>query len=98
MNLGALTPEALIDLVVVDSELGRSGGGPPTTSENNLDHFCLQLKPIPEAKISEHLLNRGINAGSFADRYGAQGLGRSIYIEDPEGNTVELRSALSSNP
>ena len=89
---------ALIDLVVVDSELGKLGGRAPTQSENNLDHFCLQLKPISETEISEHLLNRGIDAGNFADRYGAQGLGRSIYIEDPEGNTVELRSALLSNP
>jgi glyoxylase I family protein len=87
---------ALIDLVVVDSELGKAGGGAPTQNENNLDHFCLQLKSISETDISKYLLSRGINAGNFADRYGAQGLGRSIYIEDPEGNTVELRSALSS--
>jgi len=85
---------ALIDLVTVDSDLGRMGGGAPTESENNLDHFCLQLKPISEIEIEKHLSEQGINEGSFHDRYGAQGVGKSIYIKDPEGNTVELRSQI----
>ncbi len=83
---------ALIDLVAVDSDLGRMGGGAPTKTENSMDHFCLQLKPILEIEIEKHLKKHGIVVGSFQDRYGAQGLGKSIYIEDPEGNTVELRS------
>ncbi len=83
---------ALIDLVVVDSQLGRSGGGAPTLTENNLDHFCLQLEPVSEAEIKSHLLSHGIEVGKFEERYGAQQLGRSIYIKDPEGNAVELRS------
>jgi glyoxylase I family protein len=85
---------ALIDLVTVDSELGRMGGGAPTETENNLDHFCLQLKPISETEIEKHLSEYGIDEGSFHDRYGAQGVGKSIYIKDPEGNTVELRSQI----
>ena len=85
---------ALIDLVTVDSELGRMGGGAPTETENNLDHFCLQLKPISETEIEKHLSEFGIDEGSFHDRYGAQGVGKSIYIKDPEGNTVELRSQI----
>lgn len=84
--------DALIDLVTVDGELGRKGGGPPADSENNLDHFCLQLEPISEAEIAAHLQARGIDPGPFEDRYGAEGMGRSVYIRDPEGNTVELRS------
>ena len=85
---------ALIDLVTVESDLGRMGGGAPTATENNLDHFCLQLKPISEIEIEKHLSEHGIDAGSFLDRYGAQGVGKSIYIKDPEGNTVELRSQI----
>jgi len=85
---------ALIDLVVVDSELGRLGGGSPTPTENNLDHFCLQLKSVSEEEIKSHLKSFGIEAGDFSKRYGAQGFGQSIYIKDPEGNVVELRSQL----
>lgn len=82
---------ALIDLVTVDGRLGKMGGGPPTKSENNLDHFCLQLKPVSEAEIKEYLKAHGIEMGEFDERYGAQGFGSSIYVKDPEGNTVELK-------
>jgi catechol 2,3-dioxygenase-like lactoylglutathione lyase family enzyme len=82
---------AMIDLVTVDGQLGKMGGGPPGSTENNVDHFCLQLIPVPEDAIKSHLESNGIKVGTFAERYGAQGLGNSIYIKDPEGNTVELR-------
>ena len=83
---------SLIDLVVVDSQLGALGGGAPTLTENNLDHFCLQLKPISESDITQYLLSHNIPVGDFSRRYGAQGFGPSLYIKDPEGNTVELKS------
>ena len=90
---------ALIDLVEVDSNLGRLGGDAPTNKDNNMDHFCLQIKAASEQSIIDYLnhqpafgqgLGDGLNEG-FAERYGATGLGRSIYIQDPDGNTVELR-------
>ena len=82
---------ALIDLVDVDSKLGRAGGGPPTEQNNNMDHFCLQLKPQSEEEISRYLASHGIETGPFERRYGAQGFGNSVYLLDPDGNTVELR-------
>ena len=82
---------ALIDLVVVDSKLGSVGGGAPTKTERNVDHFCLQIRSMPEAEIINHLEKHGIKVGDFASRYGAQGLGSSLYIQDPESNVVELR-------
>jgi glyoxylase I family protein len=85
---------SLIDLVAVDSKLGRVGGGPATESENNMDHFCLQLKSLPEDQISRHLTSHGIKVGQFERRYGAQGYGNSIYLHDPEGNMVELRNRI----
>ena len=89
---------ALIDLVNVDSQLGRMGGGAPTKTENNVDHFCLQLKSISEKEIRDHLQGHGIAVGEFNERYGAQGLGMSVYVQDPEGNTVELRSTRQGRP
>ena len=86
--------DALIDLVSVDSELGRRAGGAVSKTDNNLDHFCLQIKSMPEQDIIRHLLSFGVAVESFKQRYGAQGFGNSIYIIDPEGNTVELKNKI----
>lgn len=85
---------SLIDLVVVDSQLGAFGGGAPSLTENSLDHFCLQLKPISESEIKQHLRSHDVSVDDFSKRYGAQGFGPSLYIKDPEGNTVELKSQI----
>ncbi|EHH3078167.1 VOC family protein [Vibrio vulnificus] len=82
---------ALIDLVTVDSKLGRQGGRAPEQEGRNLDHFCLQITPRDEQEILDFLTLHGVQVEDFANRYGAQGFGRSIYLSDPEGNTVELK-------
>jgi len=87
---------ALIDLVTVDSELGKLGGRPPSSEGKNLDHFCLQVKTISAKEISTHLSSFGLKLDDFSLRYGAQGFGESLYIQDPEGNVVELKSQISS--
>ena len=81
---------SLIDLVPVDSELGRKGGGPPGAARN-MDHFCLQVEPFDEAAIRRQLTERGYAPGPVEARYGARGDGPSIYVDDPEGNMVELK-------
>jgi catechol 2,3-dioxygenase-like lactoylglutathione lyase family enzyme len=82
---------ALIDLVPVDSELGRAGGAAPGAEGRNLDHFCLRIEPFDAEAIADYLDRRGITAGPVKTRYGAGGRGPSIYIEDPEGNVIELK-------
>lgn len=82
---------AIIDLVPLDSELGRLGGAGPAAEGRNLDHFALRIEPFDEASLRDHLAAHGINAGKVEARYGAEGEGPSIYIEDPDGNTVELK-------
>lgn len=82
---------ALIDLVTVDGELGKQGGRAPQLEGRNLAHFCLQITPRDEQEILDYLTQHGVELSSFVERYGAQGFGRSIYIADPEGNTVELK-------
>jgi catechol 2,3-dioxygenase-like lactoylglutathione lyase family enzyme len=53
----------------------------------NMDHICLVVEPtdldevaaaFPGSTRAEHL-------------YGAQGYASSVYIADPDGNTIELR-------
>jgi len=60
----------------------------PRTGEN-ADHICLVVEPIDLDALKA--------SGRFdvlegpAVRFGAQGNGTSLYVRDPDGNTVELR-------
>jgi catechol 2,3-dioxygenase-like lactoylglutathione lyase family enzyme len=87
---------ALIDIVAVDSVLGRKGGAAPEETGNNMDHFCLQIDKIDESMLTDYLKANNVSFSDFERRYGAEGYGRSIYIRDPEGNVVELRSIAPS--
>jgi catechol 2,3-dioxygenase-like lactoylglutathione lyase family enzyme len=82
----------LIDLVTLDGPIGREGGAGPARQGHNLDHFCLRLARFDETALRAHLASHGVPAGATADRYGAEGTGASIYIRDPDGNTVELKA------
>ena len=82
---------SLIDLVTIDSKLGRAGGAAPGLEGRNMDHFCLRVEPFDEAAIRSQLARHGYAAGAVESRYGAQGEGPSIYLRDPEGNGVELK-------
>jgi len=82
---------SMLDLVPVDGKLGAMGGAPPGREGRNLDHFCFRVEPFDETAIRATLAAHGIEAGPTAPRFGAEGEGPSIYITDPEGNTVELK-------
>ena len=82
---------SLIDFVPVDGKLGRIGGAPPGREGRNLDHLCLRIDPFDATEVAGQLKGTGIDVGSGQSRYGAEWVGPSIYVKDPEGNTVELR-------
>jgi catechol 2,3-dioxygenase-like lactoylglutathione lyase family enzyme len=71
---------AIIDLV--QAEAG-------TTKSPNIDHFCLVVEPLDWQQV--------VDSGEFTvldgpgSRFGAQGSAQSLYVGDPDGNTVELR-------
>ena len=73
---------AMIDLVPKgeDEDMG-----------NNMDHFAVRIAEMDVAALTAHLQRHGIDAGEVRRRYGAEGYGSSIYITDPDGNTVELK-------
>jgi len=72
---------ALIDLVEADPGAGR-----------NMDHLCLQVgEPFDADAIVAHLRKHNVAVGEIRTRFGAEGNGVSIYLTDPEGNTVELK-------
>ncbi|GCD39978.1 VOC family protein [Streptomyces chrestomyceticus] len=72
-----VSPTTIIDLV--EGERG----------ESNVDHICLVVEPLDWQQV--------IDSGVFTvvdgpgRRYGARGDAQSVYVLDPDGNTVELR-------
>jgi glyoxylase I family protein len=82
---------ALIDLIEVGSPLGKLGGAGPGDEGRNVDHFALWLPDFDEPALRAHLELHGVESGSVEPRYGAQGIGPSMYIRDPDSNVVELK-------
>ncbi len=89
---------ALIDIVPVTSALGQVGGSPPPIEKSgrNLDHFCLRIEPFDIATLRAHFTHHDVPYRESESVYGAEGFGPSFYIEDPEGNTVELKGPASN--
>ncbi len=60
----------------------------PRTGEN-ADHLCLVVEPVDLDAVKAS--GRFEVVDGPATRFGARGNGTSLYVEDPDGNTVELR-------
>ncbi|SEK61048.1 Catechol 2,3-dioxygenase [Variovorax sp. YR750] len=83
---------SLIDLVTPDGPLGRQGGALAGTEGRNVDHLCLRIEPFDEAAIRALMAQNGVAVhGEVQNNFGAEGNGPSIYIADPDGNSVELK-------
>jgi glyoxylase I family protein len=74
---------SLVDLMRADRHLENGVG--------NMDHFALRIEPFDEPSLRSHLERYGVKVGPVVFRSGADGRGPSVYIQDPEGNTVELK-------
>jgi len=70
-----VTPETLIDLFPAE----RTG--------ENMNHFCLVIEPVD----LDALAARFPGARRADGLFGAQGYSSSLYVQDPDGNTIELR-------
>jgi glyoxylase I family protein len=78
---------SLIDLVPASG----SPGAAEQAAGRNMDHFALRVDGFDAAALAAHLRRHGVAVGEVRERYGAQGYGPSLYISDPDGNTVELK-------
>jgi catechol 2,3-dioxygenase-like lactoylglutathione lyase family enzyme len=71
--------ETIVDLIPGERGEGRG----------NVDHLCVVVEPVDLAAVKA--------SGRFDvldgpdTRYGAKGDGTSLYVRDPDGNTVEIR-------
>jgi len=80
--------DQLIDLVYRPAEHTK----PLTEGPTNMDHFCLRISPFDEAQLRQYFAGLGIECSEVAQRYGATGYGPSVYLQDPEGNSIELKA------
>jgi catechol 2,3-dioxygenase-like lactoylglutathione lyase family enzyme len=87
---------SLIDLVPIDSPLGKAGGSAPAADAKNVDHICLRIEAFDADALAAHLRAHGIEPGEVGTRYGAEGNGPSMYVRDPDGNVVELKGPAES--
>jgi glyoxylase I family protein len=85
---------ALIDLVPASV----SPHDAPDKAGRNMDHFCVRVMGFDAAALKAHLEKNGVDPGEVHERYGAEGYGPSIYIADPDGNTVELKGEATRGP
>ena len=82
---------SLVDLAAIGGALDRDGGAAPSGAGGNMDHLCLRVEPFDGAALKTWLTQMGARPGDVVERYGAEGLGPSLYLFDPEGNMVELK-------
>jgi catechol 2,3-dioxygenase-like lactoylglutathione lyase family enzyme len=78
---------SLIDLVPASASPGAAEDMPG----RNMDHFAVRVDGFDAAALAAHLRRCGVAVGEVRERYGAEGYGPSLYISDPDGNTVELK-------
>lgn len=57
----------------------------------NVDHICFLVQPRDTETMLEHLRQFEVQHGPVGACCGATGQGPSVYIEDPEGNHIELK-------
>ena len=89
---------SLIDLVDLEKPLGQLGGTVPGKGGRNVDHVALRIERFVESELRAHLAAHGVEPGDVDERYGAEGMGLSMYIRDPDGNVIELKGPPTSPP
>jgi glyoxylase I family protein len=78
--------ESMVDLVPMPAEATAGATG-------NVEHYCLGIEAADFAAVVAYMRAQGVEVlGDPAPRYGARGMGLSVYVRDPEGNVVELKT------
>ena len=67
---------------------------PAERTGENMNHLCIVIEPTD----LDELAARFPDAHRAGGLFGAQGVASSVYVRDPDGNTVELRHYGGANP
>lgn len=86
-----LFPSVRIDATTIIDLLLHSPNAQARTSSNDLDHFCLVVDPIDFDALAASG-DVEVAVGPTDGLFGAQGYARSLYVRDPDGIMIELRS------
>lgn len=73
----------LTDTFIIDLFANERSGA-------NVDHLCLVVDPLDLDALAASDEFDVVSGPS--EVFGAQGMGRSVYVRDPDGNVVELRN------
>jgi catechol 2,3-dioxygenase-like lactoylglutathione lyase family enzyme len=62
------------------------------SKKSNPNHFCLAMPPLAFRAWERRIARLDVAIAKRSDHnFGAQGFGRSAYINDPDGNSIEAR-------
>jgi catechol 2,3-dioxygenase-like lactoylglutathione lyase family enzyme len=75
-----IDPHTIIDLLAAP----RSGV--------NVDHLCVVVDPVDLDAVAASGRFDLVGDGPISGLFGARGHATSLYVRDPDGNTVELRT------
>lgn len=82
-------PSIRIDAHTLIDLLPARGNAPATP---NLDHLCIALDRETWESARSRLADDGVDVNGPHTLWGARGHGTSIYVSDPDGNGVELKT------
>ena len=91
--------DSIIDLIDLGALPDAAAGPGSDAAGRNMDHFAVRIDPYDETELKAYLETHGIEPVEVRDSvYGAEGRGPATYIQDPDGNTVELKGQASADP
>ena len=65
-----------------------------SSDDSTMDHLCLRVEPFDKDQMMKYLKEENVHIVVDGDRrLGADGIGPSIYVADPEGNVIELKGS-----
>jgi 8-oxo-dGTP pyrophosphatase MutT (NUDIX family)/catechol 2,3-dioxygenase-like lactoylglutathione lyase family enzyme len=82
-------PSVRVDAATIIDLLPRRGERPGRDLASALDHICLVVEPTDLAAVAASGVLDVIEGP--APRFGARGMGTSLYVQGPDGLVIELR-------